>query len=107
MTPKYAYGGGPTPANTYAMPKLSSPSMNPASQSPVVSSMGGGGSSGHLPGHYSSSPSALAGYVSGSTPQYQNVLMPGGQQFGANPTPGALAYDPSAVAHQDSSDSDN
>jgi hypothetical protein len=65
-TPVYTYGG-PTPGSgAFVMPKLSSPSMNPASQSPQVSNMGGS-STGHIPIIYSNSPSAMPAYV-GSTP---------------------------------------
>ena len=108
MTPKNIYGGGPTPGNTFSMPKPMSPAMNPVGQSPVATSMSGGNSSGHISGSSSNSPSlGLAGYVNRSTPQYQNTLMTGGQTYGMTATPGVPAYDPNTVPNQDSSDSDN
>jgi len=79
------YGYGAQPSNAYNMlPSMQSPSMNPASQSPMVSNMGAGSGSGSgLPhGSYgSNSPALNQGYnvaSSGSynlqTPAYQNPV---------------------------------
>ena len=103
-TPTYTYGGPTSGAPAYQMPNLSSPSMNPASSSPMVSMGSGGNSSPHMQGSYGQSPAAYggtSGYHSGNTPLY-SAPSPG------RPTvPTAPAYNPEAAAKEDSSDSDD